>query len=87
MIKVSKEQHEYILSILNKNDNLKNRILKVTSLTTDKYQYSMDDDLEIDFNDFLQDKQIEIGYDVNYEPNEDWEKIQTIMDEIYHQTN
>ena len=87
MIKVSKEQHEYILSILNKNDNLKNRILKVTSLVTDKYQYNMDDDLEIDFNDFLQDKQVEIGYDVNYKPNEDWDKIQIIMDEIYRQTN
>lgn len=87
MIKVSKEQHEYILSLLNKNDNLKNRILKVTSLISDKYQYNMDDDLEIDFNDFLQDKQIEIGYDVNYEPNEDWEKIQIIMDEVYNQTN
>ncbi|GEM_PF-2502343 len=87
MINLSKEQHNYLKSILDKNLELKSRILNVSSLSKDSYQYDMDDDLEIDFYDFLQDKQVEIGFDKNYKPNEDWEKIQILIDEVYNQTN
>ncbi|HAK43701.1 MAG TPA: hypothetical protein DCM59_14610 [Clostridium sp.] len=87
MINLSKEQHNYLKSILDKNLELKSRILNVSALSKDSYQYDMDDDLEIDFYDFLQDKQVEIGFDKNYKPNEDWEKIQILIDEVYNQTN
>lgn len=85
MIKLDKENHNYLQSILDKE--LKNRILKVESLNNDIYQYDMDDDLEIDLCDFLEDKQVEIGFDENYKPNLEWEKIQKILDELYIQTN
>ncbi|WML35354.1 hypothetical protein [Clostridium sp. OS1-26] len=87
MIKLSKEQHNYVISILDKNNILKDRILKVSSLINNDYEYDMDDELEIDFYDFLQDKQVEIGFDKDYKPNEEWEKIQILIDEVYNQTN
>lgn len=59
MIILSKQQHDYVISILNKNDNLRNRILGVASFVKEDYEYDMDDSLEIDFYDFLQDKQVE----------------------------
>ena len=85
MIKLDKENHNYLESIL--DEELKNRILNVESLNNDIYQYDMDDDLEIDLCDFLEDKQVEIGFDENYKPNLEWEKIQKILDELYIQTN
>lgn len=87
MIKLTKEQHNYILFILTENHELKNRIINVSSLSEDSYEYKMDDDLEITFYDFLQDKQVEIGFDKNYNRNEVWEKIQILIDEVYYQIN
>jgi len=87
MINLSKDQHNYLKSILCENLKLKNRILNVSSFLNDRYQYNMDDDLEIDLYDFLQDKQVEIGFDKIYKPNEEWEKIQILLDELYSQTN
>lgn len=85
MISLSKKQHEYVLSIIDQDKQLYERIKESVSLNDSTYEYNMDDDLEIDFIDFLQDKQVEVGYDKDYKPNEDWEKIQEIMDMINNQ--
>lgn len=82
MIIVSKEQNKYILNILKNNKELQNRIIQSSMPIRNNIQYNMDDDLEIDFKDFLEDKQVEIGYDKNYNPNIEWEKIQKIIDLI-----
>ena len=82
MIIVSKEQNKYILNILKNNKELQNRIIQSSIPIRNNIQYNMDDDLEIDFKDFLEDKQVEIGYDKNYNPNIEWEKIQKIIDLI-----
>lgn len=85
MIIISKEQHKYILDILNYNKELKTRLIQSLIYTNNAIKYYMNDDLEIDFKDFLEDKQIEIGYDKNYNPNDEWEKIQNIIDLIDNQ--
>lgn len=83
MIKLNKEQNEYILSIL--SYDLKDRVMECVSLVNGNYEYNFDDDLEIEFNDFLQDKQVEVGYDEHYNPNDEWEKIQKLIDLIDNQ--
>lgn len=85
MIIISKEQHKYILDILNYNKELKTRLIQSLLYTNNVIKYYLYDDLEIDFKDFLEDKQIEIGYDKNYNPNDEWEKIQNIIDLIDNQ--
>lgn len=85
MIIISKEQHKYILDILNYNKELKTRLIQSLIYTNNAIKYYLNDDLEIDFKDFLEDKQIEIGYDKNYNPNDEWEKIQNIIDLIDNQ--
>ena len=54
-------------------------------IENNNYMYNADDDLELDLYDYLQDKQVEFGFDKDYNPNEDWEKIQKIIDEVYNQ--
>ncbi|MDY4950315.1 MAG: hypothetical protein SO128_13200 [Clostridium cadaveris] len=83
MIKLSKEHHNYLISIL--DDHLKKRIINVLMIENNNYMYNADDDLELDLYDYLQDKQVEFGFDKDYNPNEDWEKIQKIIDEVYNQ--
>lgn len=85
MIIVSKEQNKYIVDILKDNEKLRNRVINSVMYANDNIHYNMDDDLEIDFKDFLEDKQVEIGYDKNYAPNGEWEKIQKIIDLIDNQ--
>jgi len=85
MIRLSKDQHNYVMSLL--DDELKNKILDVATQDDKNYKYDMGDDLEIDFYDFLQDKQVEIGLDKNSKPNKNWEKLQLLIDEVYDQTN
>lgn len=84
MIKLNKEQHEHLIQIVD-DFHLREKILQVATLNNDSYQYDMNDDLEIDLYDYLQDKQVEIGFDKDYNPNENWEKIQKIIDEVYIQ--
>lgn len=83
MIKLSKEHHNYLISIL--DDYLKKRIINVLMIENNNYMYNADDDLELDLYDYLQDKQVEFGFDKDYNPNEDWENIQKIIDEVYNQ--
>lgn len=83
MICLNKEEHEYVLSLL--DDKFKKRIMDVLKVENNNCIYNTDEDLEIDFYDFLQDKQVEIGFDKDYNPNENCEKIQKIIDKVYNQ--
>lgn len=83
MIKVSKEDHNYLFDIL--DDELKKRINNVLVIEDDNCIYNADENLELDLYDYLQDKQVECGFDREYNPNENWRKIQKIIDEVYNQ--
>lgn len=83
MIKISKEDHNYLFDIL--DDEFKKRINNVLVIEDDNCIYNADENLELDLYDYLQDKQVECGFDKEYNPNENWEKIQKIIDEVYNQ--
>lgn len=84
MIILNKKQHENLIKAVD-DLQLKDKILNVSNLINENYHYDMDDDLEIDLYDFLQDKQVQIGYDEGYNPNSNWEEVQKLIDELYYQ--
>lgn len=84
MIKLNKKQHDNLIKIVDDLE-LRDKILNVSKLINENYNYNMDDDLEIDLYDFLQDKQVQTGYDEGYNPNSNWEDIQSLIDELYYQ--
>ncbi|NLK93993.1 MAG: DUF1128 family protein [Clostridiales bacterium] len=84
MIILNKKQHDNLINLVDDLE-LKDKILNVSSLINEDYHYDMDDDLEIDLYDFLQDKQVQIGYDEGYNPNSNWEDVQKLIDELYYQ--
>lgn len=73
------------VSMLQDNKKLRERIIKSSLHVNDQYEYNMDDDLEIDLKEFLEDKQVEVGYDEKYNPNKKWENIQQLIDLIDNQ--
>lgn len=84
MIILNKKQNDNLIRIVD-DIKLKDKILNVSNLINENYHYNMDEDLEIDLYDFLQDKQVQIGYDEGYIPNSKWEEVQKLIDELYHQ--
>ncbi len=67
-------------------DNLKNKI-KDISYKNDEVNFYLDVDIKLDIMEFVEDKQLEIGFVNEDYLNEDGEKLQKIYDEIYYQTN
>lgn len=53
----------------------------------DKVYFEIDVDTKINLLDYIEDLQLEIGFDNEDYLNEDGKKIQEIYDQIYKQTN
>lgn len=84
MIKLNKKQQDNLIKIVDDLE-LRDKIINASNLINEIYHYDTDDDLENDLYDFLQDKQVQIGYDEGYNPNSNWEDIQNLIDELYYQ--
>ncbi|MBN1047094.1 hypothetical protein DVW08_17365 [Clostridium botulinum] len=81
---LSKSLYDYMIDKL--EDNLKNKI-KDISYKNDEVNFYLDVDIKLDIMEFVEDKQLEIGFVNEDYLNEDGEKLQKIYDEIYYQTN
>ncbi|NFE83112.1 hypothetical protein FC754_03010 [Clostridium botulinum] len=81
---LSKSLYDYMIDKL--EDNLKNKI-KDISYKNDKVDFYLDVDTKLDIMEFVEDKQLEIGFVNEDYLNDDGEKLQKIYDEIYYQTN
>ncbi|KFX56155.1 hypothetical protein FDC50_10120 [Clostridium botulinum] len=81
---LSKSLYDYMTDKL--EDNLKNKI-KDISYKNDKVDFYLDVDTKLDIMEFVEDKQLEIGFVNEDYLNDDGEKLQKIYDEIYYQTN
>ncbi|WP_373599433.1 hypothetical protein [Paraclostridium bifermentans] len=83
-IKLNIKIYDYLINIL--DEKLKNRI-KDSIYEKDNVYFHMDVDTKLDIMEYVEDKQLEIGFINEDYLNEDGKKLQTIYDEIYFQTN
>lgn len=83
-VSLNKDIFEYLLSIL--NYKLKDEIKDVVK-ENDKFYFSITVDTKLDIMEFVEDKQLEIGFVNEDYLNEDGKKLQIIYDELYYQTN
>lgn len=81
---------ENILNYLIKNledEKIKKVILDNKSKEDKKVYFEIDVDTKLDLMDYVEDLQVEIGFDNEDYLNEDGKKLQIVIDEIYKQTN
>lgn len=81
---LEEELFNYMIDIL--EEQLKNRITNIENGSSG-VNFKVDVDTKLDIMEYVEDKQLEIGF-VNQDfLNSDGEKLQKIYDEIYYQTN
>ena len=69
------------------NEKIKEVILNKKEEQEDKIYFEIDVDNKIDLMDYIEDLQLEIGYDNEDYLNDDGKKLQEIYDEIHKQSN
>lgn len=77
---------DYLIEILD-NQELKNKVLEKEYRQYNVTYFDLDVDTKLDLMEYVEDKQLEIGFDEEYDLNYDGRNLQAIYDEIYRQTN
>lgn len=83
-IKLDKKLYNYLMSIL-KDEVIKENISLIVDAEVVTIQ--LDADTKLDLMEYVEDKQLEIGFINQDYLNEDGKKLQDIYDELYYQTN
>ncbi|WP_346888331.1 hypothetical protein [Clostridium sp. UBA1056] len=83
-IRFKQELYSYMINIL--TDELKNKIENI-EYKDDVVYLNIDVDTKLDIMEYVEDKQLEIGFVNEDYLNEDGKKLQMIYDIIYNQTN
>ena len=83
-IKLDKKLYNYLMSIL-KDEVIKENISLIVD--AEVVTIKLDADTKLDLMEYVEDKQLEIGFINQDYLNEDGKKIQDIYDELYYQTN
>lgn len=83
-IKLDKKLYNYLMSIL-KDEVIKENISLIVDAEVVTIQ--LDSDTKLDLMEYVEDKQLEIGFINQDYLNEDGKKLQDIYDELYYQTN
>lgn len=84
-VKLDKDVYNYLINILEDVDIKDN--IRTTDVGTDRVTIQLDVDTKLDLMEYVEDKQLEIGFVNQDYLNEDGKKLQKIYDEIYYQTN
>ncbi|AJG98860.1 hypothetical protein LF65_02274 [Clostridium beijerinckii] len=82
---LDKNLFSYLIENLN-DEEIKKAISK-NNEENDNVHFEIDVDTKIDLLDYIEDLQLEIGFDNEDYLNEDGKKIQEIYDQVYKQTN
>nr|WP_243157531.1 hypothetical protein [Clostridium sporogenes] len=69
------------------DEKLKNKILEKKYKQHSITYFDLDVDTKLDLMEYVEDKQVEIGFVNEDYLNEDGRNLQAIYDEIYRQTN
>lgn len=77
---------DYLIENL-EDEKIKKVILDNKSTEDEKVYFEIDVDTKLDLMEYLEDLQLEIGFDNEDYLNEDGKKLQIIIDELYNQTN
>lgn len=85
-IKLSKELYNYLISVISDDKVLQEKI-ESNSIVEDDAIITVDVDTKIELMEYVEDLQLEIGFENEDYLNEDGKKLQDIYDEIYYQTN
>ncbi|AWB31534.1 hypothetical protein [Clostridium botulinum] len=85
-IELNNSLFDYLIKILN-NEKLKNKILEKKYKQHSITYFDLDVDTKLDLMEYVEDKQVEIGFVNEDYLNEDGRNLQAIYDEIYRQTN
>lgn len=83
-IKLDKKLYNYLMSIL-EDEVIKENISLIVDAEVVTIQ--LDADTKLDLMEYVEDKQLEIGFINQDYLNEDGKKLQDIYDELYYQTN
>lgn len=83
-IKLDKKLYNYLMSIL-KDEVIKENISLIVD--AEEVTIQLDADTKLDLMEYVEDKQLEIGFINQDYLNEDGKKLQDIYDELYYQTN
>ena len=84
-VKLDKDAYNYLMNILEDVDIKDN--IRTTDVDTDRVTIQLDVDTKLDLTEYVEDKQLEIGFVNEDYLNEDGKKLQKIYDELYYQTN
>lgn len=85
-IELNNSLFDYLIKILN-NEKLKNKILEKKYKQHSITYFDLDVDTKLDLMEYVEDKQVEIGFVNEDYLNEDGRNLQAIYDEVYRQTN
>lgn len=77
---------DYLIENL-EDEKIKKVILDNKSTEDEKVYFEIDVDTKLDLMEYVEDLQLEIGFDNEDYLNEDGKKLQIIIDEFYNQTN
>lgn len=77
---------DYLIKNL-EDEKIKSIILDNKNKEDEKVHFEIDVDTKLDLMDYVEDLQLEIGFDNEDYLNEDGKKLQIIIDELYNQTN
>ena len=83
-IKLNKTLYEYLMNIL-VDTTIKEHIFSIKD--TDGVSIQLDVDTKLELMEYVEDKQLEIGFVNQDYLNEDGKKLQEIYDALYYQTN
>ncbi|NFC76744.1 hypothetical protein EXM99_08290 [Clostridium botulinum] len=85
-IELNNSLFDYLIKILD-DEKLKNKILENKHKQHSITYFDLDVDTKLDLMEYVEDKQVEIGFVNEDYLNEDGRNLQAIYDEIYRQTN
>jgi len=85
-IELNNSLFDYLIKILD-DEKLKNKILEKKYKQHSITYFDLDVDTKLDLMEYVEDKQVEIGFVNEDYLNEDGRNLQAIYDEIYRQTN
>ena len=83
---LDKNFFDYLIKNL-EDEKIKNIILNNKNKEDEKVYFEIDSDTKLDLMEYVEDLQLEIGFDNEDYLNEDGKKLQIIIDELYNQTN
>jgi hypothetical protein len=83
IIKLNKNQFDYLSYSLSEEQKALKLRLKQISRDSNFIFIDVDDDTAIDIRDWAMDKQVQMGFDVNYELTTDGELLGELIDAFY----